>query len=58
MGKNQRRAAGFSFLCALSMMLGQIAKTSYTDAPVIAYFAGFIFSILAFINAYKAYESR
>lgn len=58
MSKYQKRAATFSFLCALSLMFGQVTKTSFTYAPLISFFTGYLFSILAAINAYKAYVRR
>jgi len=58
MGKYQKWTVAFCLLSAASIMFGQAGKTSFTYAPLLGFFSGVAFTILAFIMAIKAYAER
>ncbi len=56
--KYQKWTVAFCFLSVLSFMLGQATRAFLADAPFVAFLAGYIFTILAAINAFKAYGNK
>lgn len=45
-------------LGAASMMLGQVAKTSFTYAPSVGFLSGGVFIILGFYAAFQTYAEN
>jgi len=54
LSKYQKLTVVFLLLCTASLMLGQIGKTTFTDAPLFGWILGFAFSIFATFTAIKA----
>jgi len=55
LGKHQKLTVIFCLLSATSGLFGQAAKTTFTYAPLVGYFSGFVFIIFAFFMALKAF---
>lgn len=58
MSKYQKWAVAFSLLTASAIQFGMFFKGSLEYAPLIGWMSGLLFSLLACIMGFKAYNHR